>query len=266
MNQAIITTHAVLIGLTPLIPVPGLDDLVKGYFYRRLIKSLAAAYGAALSEGEIAALAEDRGPGCLNGCLFGLFEYLVKRLIRKVVFILEWRRAIDLATHAYYYGHLLDYAFGRGWHTPGDPASATRLRAAIEQARASANTSLVKRAMQSGFNQSRGLLLNAVQLISGSVQDIAFRRSRIWVRRALATRLRRWVPRLSRWLYSRARPAEADQIAQAENAVAQKMDEQSPRLQTTLGGLIAQIQASITALPDDHFDELENRLAKALGV
>ncbi len=72
--------------------------------------------------------------------------------------------------------------------------------------------------MQSGFNQSRGLLLNAVQLISESVKDI------------------------------------------------QKMDEQSPRLQLTLGEMIAQIQASITALPDDHFDELENRLAKSLRV
>ena len=75
MNHFLILTHAVLVGLTPLIPIPVLDDLVKSFFYRNMVKSLAAAYGASLSSDEIARLAEEQSSGCLNGCLFRITEY-----------------------------------------------------------------------------------------------------------------------------------------------------------------------------------------------
>ena len=39
-NQKLIITHAVLTGLTPLIPVPIVDDLVKSYFQRRLVREV----------------------------------------------------------------------------------------------------------------------------------------------------------------------------------------------------------------------------------
>lgn len=108
-------------------PVPILDDLIKSFFYKNLVRSLAAAYHLSLSPGEVAALGEERGQGCMNGCLIGVVEYLAKRLARKVIFVLEWRRAIDLVTHAYYVRHLTDYAFQQGWYIPGDPNQALQL-------------------------------------------------------------------------------------------------------------------------------------------
>jgi hypothetical protein len=265
MNQFTIVTHAVLVGLTPLIPLPVLDDLVRAFFFRRLVQALAAAHGLTLSADEAAALTEERGRGCLDGCLFGAVEYLIKRLVRKVIFVLEWRRAVDLATHAYYVGHLLDYAFGQGWYAPGDAARAARLRAAIEQARDGANTGLVRRVVQSSFDQSRAVVLSAVRQVSESVQDIAFRRSRLWLRRSVVTRLRPRAPRLARWLYRRLRPSEADlaQAARVEQTVAQNLTRETPRLNTTLGDLVAGLQSGLTALPHEHFDLLEARLAKA---
>lgn len=262
MHQLVVITHAVLIGLTPLIPIPVLDDLVKVFFYRNLVRSLASAYNLSLSANEIAALAEERGQGCLNGCLIGVVEYLVKRLVRKVIFILEWRRAIDLVTHAYYFGHLLDYAFQQGWYTPGDANRAVQLRAAIEQARGSANTNLVRRIVQSSFNQSRKLVLSAVEQVADSLQDVAFRRSRIWLRRGVAVRLRQRAPRLARWLYRRLQPTEAEraQVVQAENALAQTLERESPHVRATLNDLITQLQDSLNSLPKEHFEVLQDRL------
>jgi hypothetical protein len=263
MNPLLITTYSVLVGLTPLIPIPVLDDLVKGFFYRKLVQSLAAAHQLSLSPEEISALSEERSKGCLYGCLFGTFEFLIKRLVRKIIFILEWRRAIDLVTHTYYMGHLLDYAFEQGWYTSGGVEQATRLREAIEQTRAGANTNLVKRTVQDSFNQSKQMVLGTVQQISESLRDIAFRRSRIWLRRTLAVRLRRRFPRLARWLYKRLRPSEAEleQVSQTENAVAEKLEAESPRFRASLNGLITRLQANLTNLPKGHFEGLEKQFA-----
>src|SRR5436305_880777 len=42
-SQRGLIAHAVLAGLTPLIPVPVVDDLAKNYFRRRLVRRLAEA-------------------------------------------------------------------------------------------------------------------------------------------------------------------------------------------------------------------------------
>jgi hypothetical protein len=267
MSQFVIVSHAALVGLTPLIPVPILDDVVKSFFYRTLVQSLASAHDLSLSADEINALAEERGRGCLNGCLFGLIEYLVKRLVRKVIFVLEWRRAIDLATHTYYVGHLLDYAFQKGWYTPGDVSRAARLRAAIERARGGANINLVKRVVQSSFDQSRKAVFATVQQVTDSVKDITLRRSRVWLRRTIAVRMRQRAPRLARWLYVRLRPTEIEsaQVAQVESAVAQSLERETPRFNAALSDLLTRLQENLAALPREHFDVLQDRLENLLA-
>lgn len=266
MTQLTIITHAVFIGLTPLIPIPIVDDLVKAFFYKGLVRALASAHGLSLSTAEIDMLAEDRGQGCVNGCLIGMIEYIVKRLVRKIIFVLEWRRTITLVTHSYYVGYLMDYAFQQGLYTPGNVSRAIELRAAIELARRSANTNLVKRIVQTSFNQSRAAVLNAVQQISYSVREIAFRRSRIWLRRLLAVRLRQRAPKLARWLYKRLRPSEAEsvQVAQVESAVSQALEKEAPNLGMMLGQLIAHLQERLTEVPKGHFEALQQRLKNAL--
>jgi hypothetical protein len=225
-----LVTYAVLIGLTPLIPIPLLDDLVQGFFARSLVHSLAYAAGLSLSDAEIAALAEERR-GCLTGCLLGTVEYLVKRLVRKIIFILEWRRAVDLATHSYYTGRLLAHAFSQGWYEPGDAGRAARLRAAVEAARAGANMSLVRQVVGRTFSQSRALVVSAVGQMADSVKDLAGRRRG---------------------------------AAGVEAAVAQRLEREAPQIKMTLGDLIERMQVNLSALPDDHFDALESRLEAAV--
>ena len=156
MNQSIIITHAVLIGLTPLIPIPFLDDLVKSFFYKRFVRSLAARHKLSLSADEINTLAEDRNRVGIRGCLFGLIEYIVKRLIRKLIIVLEWHRAIDTVTQAYYAGYLMDYSFQQGWYTPGDPQQAIGLRSAIDAARGTQRAASTRRAVRDAGDGRHG--------------------------------------------------------------------------------------------------------------
>lgn len=265
-RQLLIVSHSVFVGLSPLIPIPIVDDLVKNFFYQNMVRSLAAAHNISLTQAEINVLAEERGEGCLNGCVFGLVEYLVKRLIRKIVFVLEWRRAVNLVTHVYYIGHLLDYAFEQGWYKPADVKSAMQLRTAIERARRGANTNLVKRVVQSSFDQSRTAIMGAVDQVSRSVQDITLRRSRIWLRQLLAVRLRQFSPRLSRWFYKRLRPdaREIAHVAEVEKMVAQTLERETPSFGAPLRDMIEYLQENLNAVPREHFETLEQRLAGAM--
>ena len=250
MNQTLIITHAVLIGLTPLIPVPVLDDLVKAFFYRRLVELLAFRHKLRLNPSEVNILAEDRSQNLFKGCLLGTLEYVVKRLIRKLTVVLEWRRAIDMVTRMYYVGYLMDYAFQQNWYVPGDPQHALRLRSAIETARMNANTNLVKRVVQSSFKRSRAMILGAVHQMSRSLQEIAFRRSRMWLHRRL-----------------RFTEVENAQVAEVEHKVAEKMEQEAPKVEGALHGLISYLEEYLDAVQEEHqehFEGLQNRLENAL--
>src|ERR1041384_4225945 len=85
-QQHVLVTHAVLTGLTPLIPVPLVDDLVKSYFRKRLVRSLAASAGRVLSEEELDALASEGGGGCLRGCVATALVYPLKAVFRKIFY------------------------------------------------------------------------------------------------------------------------------------------------------------------------------------
>src|ERR1043165_9391338 len=110
VQQRGLVTHAVLVGLTPLIPVPLLDDLVKNYFRRRMVRSLAASAGRTLDEKELDALASERERGCLTGCLYTVLVYPLKAVFRKVFYFLEIKRAVDLASRTYHFGYVVSYS------------------------------------------------------------------------------------------------------------------------------------------------------------
>src|SRR5687768_4178167 len=107
---AAIVTHAVLTGLTPLIPVPLVDDILKSYFRKRLVRSLAAGAGRPLSEEEVDALAAEKGGGCLGGCVMSALVYPLKAVFRKLFYVLEMKRAADVTSRTYHFGYLVQHA------------------------------------------------------------------------------------------------------------------------------------------------------------
>lgn len=178
-RQRTLLLYALLTGLTPLIPVPFADDLVKGHLRRRLVHLLAQAHGRELSANAVEALARDqsRGGCLLGGCLTQVLLYPLKKVFRKIFFFLEWKRAIDLTSYTYHWGYLLDYAFQEGLVEPSasDPKDphVDDLRAAIERACQEVPLQPLERAVSATFRQSRGVLLSMANRIGTSLRGAA---------------------------------------------------------------------------------------------
>lgn len=227
-SQRQIILHSVLAGLTPLIPIPFVDDLVKAYFKRRMVRKLAATHAQSLNNTDLATLADDPDTGCLLGCMTTVIVYPLKAIFRKIFFFLEWKRAVDVVSHTYYQGYLIEAALEEKWLAPVGMRRAEEVRAAIDSVLLQLNTSLIERAVKGIFNQSKTALKGAARLLQNSLQS--FRR----------------------------KPSE-EQVAQAVEA----LEEQEER---ELEGVVGQLQHAINQIPLEHFEQLKEQLANALGV
>jgi hypothetical protein len=224
-GQAGLVTYAVLTGLTPLIPVPVLDDVVKSYFRRRLVRAQAAGRGRALSDAEVAALSEEPGGGCLRGCAVQAVVYPLKKIFRKVFFFLEWKRAADLTSQTYHFGYLVGYALepgAGGGPSPLDAYGAERVGAAVREVCREAPIKPIERAVAGTFRQSRKVLAGAAALLGHGL----------------------------RRLTGRARPEE----------VAGALSELEPAETREVEPVVARLQSSLAAVPDEHFRDLRRRL------
>lgn len=216
-------THAVLVGLTPLIPVPLLDDVVKNYFRRRMVRGLASAAARNLSEKELGALASERERGCLTGCLFAVLVYPLKAIFRKVFYFLEIKRAVDLASRTYHFGYLVTYALqprARG-ASALDLYGAKAVNEAAQAACREAPVKPVEAAIGSTFQKSRNVLSGAAALLGASLRRVAGR-------------------------------AKAARVAEAIEAV-------EPAEERELEPVVTRLQRSIAAVPEEHFRDLRAR-------
>ena len=159
----LLVTHAVLTGLTPLVPIPFVDDYVYAYFMRSMVQRLADSHARQISPEDIAVLASQPGRGCALGCLGSVLLYPIKKVLRKVFFFLELKRAVDTITHTYYQGYLIDAALDAGWF---EQHGARKLRAAIDAVLMRTNTSLFSHAISGVVNQSKGILKGAGELLT----------------------------------------------------------------------------------------------------
>jgi hypothetical protein len=223
VRQRGLITHAVLVGLTPLIPVPLLDDVVKSYFRRRMVRELVQSAGRTPGEKELTALASERERGCLTGCLFALLVYPAKAIFRKLFYFLELKRAVDLASRTYHFGYLVGYALGprAGGASALDLYGAKAVNEAAQHVCREAPVKPVEAAIGGAFRKSRGVLRGAAAM--------------------LATSLRR--------VSGRARP----------ERVAEAIEEVEPDERRELEPVVMRIQRSIAGVPEEHFRDLRAR-------
>ena len=227
-NQRLIVSHSVLAGLTPLIPLPIVDDLARVYFVRRLIRKLAAANGYRISEEEIKILADEPDSGCLRGCAIATLLLPFKLIFRKVFFFLEWKRAVDTASHVYYQGYLIDCTLAQGWCAPVGQRSFFEVRAAIDAVLGRLNTSPIERAIRGTFSRSKSSLKSAAAI-------------------------------LARGLRRTPRKASPEQVGKAVEAVEEQEGKE-------IAGITDRLQGVIGAIPSGHFRRLRDDLAVQLGV
>jgi len=227
-DQRSLLTYAVFVGLTPLIPVPVLDDVVKGYFRRRLVRALGAARGRALTEEEVAGLAAEGGDGCLRGCAVQAVVYPLKKVFRKVFYFLEWKRAADLTSQTYHFGHLVGYALERraDGTTLVDLRGAAAVGAAVEAVCREAPIKPVERAVGGTFRQSHKALGAAASLLGQSLRRVTGRASGAEVARAI--------------------------------------EEVEPREAREVEAVVTRLQRSLASVPEEHFRDLRRRLDEKL--
>lgn len=228
--QRTLVTHAVLVGLTPLIPVPVVDDLAKKYFRRRLVRSLAASSGRSLSDRELGALASERERGCLTGCLFAVLVYPLKAVFRKVFYFLEWKRAVDTASRTYHFGYLVAYAMQprKGEASILDLCGAKAVNEAAQAVCRESPIKPVEAAIGGTFRGSKRVLSAAASLLSSSLRRLS----------------------------GRARDEE----------VAEAIERIEPEEKHKIEPVVTRLQRSIASVPEDHYRALRERLDARLGL
>lgn len=169
-TSPLLVSHAVLVGLTPLIPVPFLDDIVKAYLERRLTAEVARAHGVTLSDEAVRAIAEGPGESVFAQLGRGALLLPVRLLFRKIFFVLELKRASDAASACYHRGYLLDLAFSMGASPPARRAS--DLRAAIDATLLETEHSPLEAAFRLAFDGSTTLVKQALSALLGAFQDV----------------------------------------------------------------------------------------------
>ncbi len=121
-----LVSDSVMTGLCPLIPIPLLDDWTRDLLRRRLVARLAASAGTDLSGGDAGILACGYRPpdaaGCAGGCLRALLvrpvvflaNLVFRKLMRKVLFFLTIKDAVDTFSETFHEAYLLRHALVLG--------------------------------------------------------------------------------------------------------------------------------------------------------
>lgn len=165
------TFYGVLGGLCPLIPVPFLDDWVLTRVRRRMVQDLALREGFPVSDAQVDVLAGvgegRRFPGCFAtlGWVFGkVLVKLVRKLFRKVVYVLTMREGLLVATDVFHEGFLLLEAFRL--RDEGQDFDAVRTRAAIRDTLAELDLKPTRRTIRRAVRGSRDLLLRGTAVLT----------------------------------------------------------------------------------------------------
>jgi hypothetical protein len=223
--------HALLIGASLLVPVPFLDEKLASFIWKHMVSELAKNRGQSLTNDQILALSYQSRFGLSEGCLF-VVRRIFRELLQEILFFLEWRKAINLATDAYYSGYLLNELFA---YDRFDPSQAGNYAIALQKAKQGINTKLVKDVFRANFRSSKGVLTSVAKWLSSITVG--------YVKGA-------WRRRKNR--------KNAGNLSEAQMETFFEMHRS--RFQELLKDLIASLQAGIGTVPREHFDELRRRL------
>jgi hypothetical protein len=223
--------HSLLIGAALFVPIPFLDDRLAMFLWKHMISDLAKSHNKTLTKEQILVLSYQSRFALSDGCLF-VGKRFFRELFQEILFFLEWRKAINLATDAYYSGYLLNELFA---YEGFDPAKAGQYAIALQKAKQGVNMKLVRGVFKRTFHSGRGVLVSVVKWLSritvGYVKDS-------WTRRK-----------------NRKKVGSASE-EQMENF----FEMHKSRFQELLRDLINHLQTGIGGVPKEHFDHLRNNL------
>lgn len=222
--------HSILIGAALFVPIPFLDDRLATFLWKHMIADLAKIHKRTLTKEQIQVLTYSSRFALADGCMF-FMKRLFRELFQEILFFLEWRKAINLASDAYYTGYLLNELFA---YEAFDPSKVGQYAVAMQKAKLGVNMKLVQGVFRSHFKSSKGVLAAVAKWLSSITIG--------YVRES--------------WLRRRKK--------KEENASEQKMENffemHKSRFQELLKDLIDSVQMGIGGLPKEHFETLRNRM------
>lgn len=126
--------HAILAGLCPAIPIPLVDDAIENVLRRRMMRKLLADHGIQADDATVKRLTEKKS-NFLLGCFTMLAVYPVKKLFRKVFFVLAIKDCVDEASRVLHEGYLLRHALRKGMVDQGilQAEKALHFKAALDR-------------------------------------------------------------------------------------------------------------------------------------
>jgi hypothetical protein len=227
--------HSLLIGAALFVPIPLLDDRLATFFWKRMVADLAQDHKKNLTKEQIDALSYQSRFALGDGCMFFL-RRLFREFFQEILFFLEWRKAIDMASDAYYSGYLLNELFA---YEGFDPAKVHQYAIAMQKAKQGVNMKLVQGIFRAQFRSSKGVLMSVTKWLSSITVGYA---KESW----------------TRWK-NRKNPDAA-----SEEKMENFFQMHKSRFQELLKDLIANVQTGIGALPKEHFDTLRKKLFEEL--
>lgn len=222
--------HSLLIGAALFVPIPFLDDKLATFLWKHMVADLAKSHNRILTKEQILALSYQSRFALSDGCMVVLVR-IFRQLFQEILFWLEWRKAINLASDAYYSGFLLNELFA---YEGFNPAKAAQYAVALQKAKQGVNMKLVQGVFRAQFKSSKQGLTAVVKWLSSVTVDYA---KDSWGRR-------------------KKKKVDGTEEQQMENF----FEMHRSRFQTLLKELIESLQSGIGALPKEHFDELRNKL------
>jgi hypothetical protein len=222
--------HSLLIGAALFVPVPFLDDRMATFLWKHMVADLAKIHKRELTREQILAFSYASRFGLSDGCLF-LIKRLFREVLQEILFFLEWRRAINLATDAYYSGYLLNELFA---YEGFDPAKAGQYAVAMQNAKQGINMKLVQSVFRAHFRSSKGVLASVVKWLSSITVEYA----------------------RDSWARRRRKKSDGAAEQQMENF----FEMHKSRFQILLKDLIESLQSGMGAVPKEHFEELRNKM------
>jgi hypothetical protein len=161
--------HAVAAGLTPLIPVPFLDDFALRQVREKMVRALLQEHGLPTPDPAVAVLAGSHLSRSVGGRLLGYLKsvalFPIRKLFRKVFLVLWVKDCVDMASVSLHHGYLLQHALARGdldaRGLEGDAPG--RVYAAIDAACREVDARPINQLLRRLFEGSRLLLAEAAR-------------------------------------------------------------------------------------------------------
>lgn len=166
--------HAVASGLTPLIPVPLLDDVALRRVRRSLVRTVLGEHGLTAPDAVVSTLAGEAPEKArahvarlLHKLALAPVTWVARRTFRTLVFTLLVKDCVDVASASLHQGYLLQHALARGHLDASTLQGGTqpaRVAAAIAATCREVDPRPVNQLLRRLFASSRALMATAVRV------------------------------------------------------------------------------------------------------